>query len=245
VRRASDVGARSAFQSGLPVRPVLAPFRARAAQEFETSRRVVEETRDAHGRAATTRDVCHVQDRAARRANQRPCPVVRCGLELELRHGTNRRQRLATKAEASYADEVVRGANLRRRVSFERHDGILARHTAAVVADSNTLTTAVFDREIDRGRAGVERVLDQFLDDGRWAFDDLARGDLVGDRAGQNGNACGCDEGERHREKLPVRRTKRQLPPICAASITSSETRSDASSQPSRPSSRTTRVQAP
>src|SRR4029079_4580236 len=101
------------------------------------------------------------------------------------------------------------------------------------------------DREIDRGGAGVERVLNQFLHDGRWAFDDLARGDLVGDRAGQNGNACGCDEGERHREKLPVRRTKRQLPPICAASITSSDTRSDASSQPSRPSSSTPLVQAP
>ena len=49
---------------------------------------------------------------------------------------------------------------------------------------------AALQLDSDVAGAGVERVLDQLLDDGRRALDDLARRDLVGDGIGQDGNAA-------------------------------------------------------
>ena len=50
---------------------------------------------------------------------------------------------------------------------------------AAVVADADQADAAFLEVDVDAARAGVERVLDQFLDDGRRPFDDFAGGDLV------------------------------------------------------------------
>ena len=85
-----------------------APLRARAAQELETRRRVVEEARHAHGRAATSRDRRSSRAPCRRRARTSvPAPSSRRRLELELRHRADRGERLAAKAEASHADEVA------------------------------------------------------------------------------------------------------------------------------------------
>ena len=55
---------------------------------------------------------------------------------------------------------------------------------------------AFLDRDVDRRRAGVERVLDQLLDGGRGPLDHLAGGDLVSHGRGKH-----CDA--RHRRMLP------------------------------------------
>ena len=54
-------------------------------------------------------------------------------------------------------------------------------HPFAVVLDANQLLAAELDGDGDAARAGVDRVLDQLLDDGRRALDDLAGGNLVGE----------------------------------------------------------------
>ena len=64
----------------------------------------------------------------------------------------------------------------------------------AVVAHADQADPAVLDVDRHLARSGVERVLDQFLDDGRRALDDLARSDLVDERAFEDtdGHGAAC-----------------------------------------------------
>ncbi len=55
----------------------------------------------------------------------------------------------------------------------------VGRDADAVVAHAAQLGAAFFDLDLDRAGARVETVLDQFLDHGRRALDDLAGRDLV------------------------------------------------------------------
>jgi hypothetical protein len=80
-------------------------------------------------------------------------------------------------------------------VPLEREHGVVAHHARAVIADANRLPPAVLDRDVDRLGAGVQRVLDQLFHDRRRAFDDLARGDLIGDVARQDGDARWRSDG--------------------------------------------------
>jgi hypothetical protein len=52
-------------------------------------------------------------------------------------------------------------------------------HAAPVVGDTDQPAPAGLDRDLDRPRAGVERVLDQFLHRRSRPLDDLARGDAI------------------------------------------------------------------
>ena len=61
----------------------------------------------------------------------------------------------------------------------------------SVIADADQPDAAVLDVNVQAARAGIERVLDEFLDDGRRALDDLARGDLVDERALENSDGHG------------------------------------------------------
>ena len=56
---------------------------------------------------------------------------------------------------------------------------------AAVVAHADQADAAFLQVDLDAARAGVERVLHQFLDHGRRPFDDLAGGDLVDQGVGE------------------------------------------------------------
>ena len=60
-----------------------------------------------------------------------------------------------------------------------------ARHALAVVGDADQPAAAAVGEHVDAPRAGVERVLDQFLDHARRPLDHLAGGDAVDDRFGQ------------------------------------------------------------
>lgn len=55
------------------------------------------------------------------------------------------------------------------------------RNPVPVVRNADKIRSTVFNFNDDIGRAGIERIFDQFLDHGRWALDDLSCGDLIGD----------------------------------------------------------------
>ena len=52
---------------------------------------------------------------------------------------------------------------------------------AAVVHDADEFSAAGFKVDVDAGGAGIDRVFQQFLDDGRGPLDDLAGGNLRDD----------------------------------------------------------------
>ena len=112
--------------------------------------------------------------------------AARARAQREVRHRGDARQRLAAEAERRDALEVVGAADLARRVPLDRQPRVLRLHPLAVVLDANQLLAAELDGDRDAPRAGVDRVLDQLLDDRRRPLDDLAGGDLVGEvrRAG-------------------------------------------------------------
>ncbi len=59
---------------------------------------------------------------------------------------------------------------------------IFGRNAVPVVGDADQRRTARLDRDVDGGRARVERILDELLDHARRPLDHLARGDLVDQR---------------------------------------------------------------
>lgn len=70
----------------------------------------------------------------------------------------------------------------------ERQRHLLRRNAAAVVGDGDALDAALFQAHGDLRGAGIERVLQQFLDDGGRAFDDFAGSDLRNQLVGQGLN---------------------------------------------------------
>src|SRR5262249_50066426 len=65
-----------------------------------------------------------------------------------------------------------------------------ALHAAAVVGDDDPRAPTVVERDLDRGRSGVERVLDEFLDHRGRTLDDLPRGDAIDERVVENVDAA-------------------------------------------------------
>jgi hypothetical protein len=72
-------------------------------------------------------------------------------------------------------------------VPGHRQRQVLALDPGPVVGDGNSLDDADCELDVDLRRSGIERVLEQFLQRGGRAFDDLAGGDLV-DQIGQRVN---------------------------------------------------------
>ncbi len=60
-----------------------------------------------------------------------------------------------------------------------------ARHAGAVIGDADQPPPAAIGQNVDAARAGIERVLDQFLHHARRPFDHLAGGDAVDGRFGK------------------------------------------------------------
>ncbi len=52
-------------------------------------------------------------------------------------------------------------------------------HAAAIVGDADPPPAAAVGEDVDPAGAGIDRVLDQFLDHARGTFDHLAGGDAV------------------------------------------------------------------
>ena len=66
-------------------------------------------------------------------------------------------------------------------MALEGQQRIVVRHAMAVVDDANHALAAGFDFDANGFRAGVQRILEQLLHDGRGALDDFAGRDAVGD----------------------------------------------------------------
>ena len=94
---------RSARRAGISV----APVHCRTGATRERSCR-------AGARCRTTSSTM-----PARRAHERAGAIVVRGLDLEMRDGRDRRERLAAETEAPHADEILRRPDLRRRVPLE------------------------------------------------------------------------------------------------------------------------------
>ena len=66
-------------------------------------------------------------------------------------------------------------------MALEGQQRVVAQHAAAVVHHADQPPAARFHFHPQVRRAGVQGVFEQFLDDAGGTFDNLARGDLVGD----------------------------------------------------------------
>src|SRR6185437_2536372 len=92
-------------------------------------------------------------------------------LQLELRHRCDGGQRLAAKTETADANEVAGVPDLAGGVALERKQRVVALHAAPVIRNANPCPSTVVHRDVNGGGAGIQRVLDEFLDDGRRALD--------------------------------------------------------------------------
>ena len=79
-------------------------------------------------------------------------------------------------------------------MALDRENQLLSAHARAIVGDRDQRLATLLEDNLDARGAGVDRVLDQFLDRSRRALDDLARGDAVD----QNRR----EQADRHRRTL-------------------------------------------
>jgi len=73
---------------------------------------------------------------------------------------------------------------------LEIRNSRFARHPRAVVRDRNQGRAPIPDFDPNRGRSGIETVLDQFLHHRGGTLDDLAGGDLVDQRVREEANSA-------------------------------------------------------
>jgi hypothetical protein len=173
---------RDAPERFLAVRP-LGGLRA---QEFPARRRVEVQLLDGHRRAARERGRLDAAGRSPFDLDApRVRPPGRARRDRGARYRGDRRERLAAEAERRNRLEVDDGDDLRRRVARERERQVLALDAGAVVGHADPLDATAGNVDVDLRRAGIERVLEQFLERRRRPLDDLARGDLVDQQVGE------------------------------------------------------------
>jgi hypothetical protein len=113
------------------------------------------------------------------------------GRDAELPHRADRGQGLAAEAERGDLHQVV-AVKLGGGMALDRKLEVGAAHAGAVVGDTDQPAAAAVGRDLDAGRAGIERVFDQLLDHAGRAFDHLAGGDAVDGGFGQAADGhCG------------------------------------------------------
>src|SRR6185295_16834009 len=66
--------------------------------------------------------------------------------------------------------------------------GVLGAHAQAIVGYADAAPSAFFDIDGDARRSGIERILDEFLDDGCRTLHNLACGDAICDVVWKNSN---------------------------------------------------------
>ena len=64
-------------------------------------------------------------------------------------------------------------------MALDREREIVPRHSGAVVGDADQPPAAAVGEDVELARAGIERVLDEFLDHARRPLHHLAGGDAV------------------------------------------------------------------
>jgi hypothetical protein len=126
--------------------------------------------------------------------------IGRARADHDAGHLGDRRQRLAAESERADGVEILGDPELARGMGGHRQRQILRLHPAAVVHDAHQPHAPLLERHRDPRRAGIESVLEQFLDDARRSLDHLAGGDAVDDRRRQGADAShGVAGGRRPR----------------------------------------------
>ncbi len=103
----------------------------------------------------------------------------RARFQHQPRNRRNRRQRLAAKSQRRDRQQIVRRAQLRRRVPLERQQRVVVIHAGAVVDHADQPLAARLRLDANRPCACVHRVLEQLLHHRRGPLDNLARRNLV------------------------------------------------------------------
>ena len=154
-------------------------------EKFQPRRRRIKEIADLDARTLRQR---RRRDRRFRPAFHRQRPGMRlagvAGGDVELGYRADRGQRLAAESERTDAQQVL-VVELGGGVALDRESEIGVGHAAAVVGDGDLSPAAAVGENIDPARAGVDGILDQFLDHARRTLDHLAGGDAVDDLFGQ------------------------------------------------------------
>ena len=147
---------------------------------------VVEQIVDLDERALRGGRLGDAGDRAAVHADLGAALLAsRTRAQHEVRHRRDRRQRLAAKSERPDGRQIVGVPDLARRMPFDRQPRIIRLHPFSVVLDADLLLAAELDVNREAPRAGVDRVLDELLDDGGGALDDFAGGNLIREIRGE------------------------------------------------------------
>ena len=109
------------------------------------------------------------------------------GEHFEARDGNDRGQGLAPKPARLEREKIVELANLACAVAQNGAAGVGLVHATAIVGHGNG-TAVEADLDANAPRAGVKRVVDEFLDHGSGANNNLAGGDFVDEGLRQNQN---------------------------------------------------------
>ena len=159
---------------------------ARALEEFQPRRRGIKKLAHFHPRARLARAAKGGGRRAADGAAfdgdfvRIACPGA--AGNREPRHRADAGQRLAAKAQGFDMGEIVLAAPLRQLrggMALDRQAKVVRLHAAAIVFDQDEIGATVRSGNIDTARAGIERVLDQFLHRRGGTLDHFARSDAV------------------------------------------------------------------
>ena len=98
----------------------------------------------------------------------------RLGHHLNQAAITDTRQRLPSKAIRRYALQILELAQLAGSVSRAQKRQVGAVYAVTVIRNLDELEAALFDRDLDTGRARIERVLEQLFDCIGRSVDDLS-----------------------------------------------------------------------
>src|SRR5690606_27608131 len=194
---------REAAHDGVDVRRL----RAGRAHELTPGRSVVEEIPHLDGRAARVRGRTHVAELPAVRGDTKAAVGPgRPRRQDEARYRRDARQRLAAEPHRDERLEIVERRDLARRVPGQRERQLVRLDARAVVAHADQPGAAVLDLDVDTPCAGVERVLDELLHDGRGPLDHLAGGDLIDElrREDTNAHAAHCRRAAKKMAAAPA-----------------------------------------
>jgi hypothetical protein len=152
------------------------------AEEFPTSREVVEKRAHLDLSARGVAAIAHCFDAAAVHEDFGASEgVVFAGGESEVGNGGDAREGFAAEAEGVDGCEIVSGADFAGGVAFEAEESVVAIHADTVVGNLDEGNAAPAGQDFDARGGSVDGVFNEFFDDGGGSFDDLAGGHLASD----------------------------------------------------------------
>ena len=158
-------------------------------QEFQPGRGVVEQIPDADAGAGRAAGGLHLVNVAGCQGHICSLRILRsAGIQLDMRHGGDRRQCLSAKAHRLDGFQAVFVVQFGGCVPQKGNPRVLRSHAAAVVGNADHGRAAVADLHRHMLRSGIKGILHQFFDDRCRALDHLAGCDQVGDMRRQQVN---------------------------------------------------------